>query len=125
MLGAAVRWTTDAGRIVLVASSDFAHYPRAAVARAVTSRLLVPIAKLDGTALLAEERALLASAERGLVCGMCGAQAASLSLAALSAAGATGSVTLGAATSADSAFGGTERTVGYAAVAFLRGGQPA
>ena len=122
-LGEALRVAaTDRRRIVVACSSDFAHYPAEEAARRVTARLLPSILALDAMALSSEERALMASGEPGLVCGMCGLQATMVALAALAAMGATGGVELGAATSADVPPHETWNTVGYAAAAFLREG---
>ncbi len=103
-------------RIVLAISTDMAHYPRAAVAEAVTDGLLPSIVGLDPEA-LAEREADVVRRTRGLSCGMCGIQPAVLGLAALRAMGAKPGVALAAATSAD-AGADPGRTVGYLAVAF-------
>ena len=103
-------------RIILVISSDMAHYPAAAVAEAVTDALLPSIVRLDPEALAMAE-ADIARHRPGVSCGMCGIEPAVLGLAALRAMGAARGVVLAAATSAD-AGGDPRRTVGYLAVAF-------
>jgi AmmeMemoRadiSam system protein B len=105
-------------RILLVVSSDFAHYPPADVCAAATAELMEPIARLDGEGLAVVETKMVASRRPGLVCGMCGIDPARFSLAALAQMGASRGLLLGAATSAD-AGGDRRRTVGYAAVAFV------
>jgi hypothetical protein len=105
-------------RVVLVASSDLAHYPPAGVCEAVDRELLEPLARMDGGGLLAEESRLLRGHLPGLVCGLCGIDPVRFSLAALAEMGATRGLLLGAATSAD-AGGDRRRTVGYAAMAFV------
>ena len=105
-------------RILLVASSDLAHYPPANVCEAVDGQLLEPLLQLDGDALLALETRLLRANLPGLVCGLCGIDPVRFSLAALAEMGATRGFLLAAATSAD-AGGDRRRTVGYAAAAFV------
>jgi len=105
-------------RILLVASSDMAHYPPANVCEAVDRQLLEPLLRLDGDSLLALETELLRANLPGLVCGLCGIDPVRFSLAALTAMGSTRGLLLAAATSAD-AGGDRRRTVGYAAAAFV------
>jgi MEMO1 family protein len=103
--------------VVLVVSTDMAHYPPADVAAAITKRLLPPILALDATTLAASEREVRASHAQGVACGMCGIEPAVLGLAALRAMGSSSARALSATTSAD-AGGETGRTVGYLAVRF-------
>jgi AmmeMemoRadiSam system protein B len=103
--------------VLLVISSDMAHYPANQACRWATDTLLPVILDRDPAALAAAERAIVDGGTRGLVCGMCGIEPAVLGLAALGALGATHAVRLAAATSAD-AGGPADRTVGYLAVAF-------
>jgi AmmeMemoRadiSam system protein B len=118
MLGGLLADRRDAGeRIVLVISSDMAHYPPAAACERATNQLLPLILATDGFALAAQERALVKAAADGLACGMCGIEPAVMGLSALRAMGATHATTLAASTSAD-AGGDTGRTVGYLAVRF-------
>lgn len=105
-------------RILLVASSDFAHYPPASVCETATEELLQPLLRLDGEALGRLEGEIVASGRPGLVCGLCGIDPVRFTLAALAEMGATQGLLLGAATSAD-AGGDSRRTVGYAAAAFV------
>jgi hypothetical protein len=104
-------------RILIVASSDFAHYPPARVCEEVDDRLLGPLLALDEAALGKLDRALDAMNLPGLVCGMCGIDPARFVLSAVAEMGATRGLLLGKATSAD-AGGDPRRTVGYAAAAF-------
>ena len=103
--------------IVVAISSDMAHYPLAEACEEVTEALLPPILAVHPAELAAREIAIRDALIPGLVCGMCGIQAAVLGLAALRALGALSATRLGAATSAD-AGGPSERTVGYLAVRF-------
>jgi len=105
-------------RILLVASSDFAHYPPARVCEEVDDELLKPLLRLDGEALYELDRALGAADLPDLVCGLCGIDPVRVTLTALAEMGATRGILLGAATSAD-AGGDRRRTVGYAAAAFV------
>jgi AmmeMemoRadiSam system protein B len=108
----------DGERVVLVASSDLAHYPPATVARETGRRVLQPILRLDGTELVRVEEEIRASGEPGVSCGLCGLGAVRCVLAAVEGAGATHGRMLAEATSADREPADTGRTVGYAAVAF-------
>jgi AmmeMemoRadiSam system protein B len=105
-------------RVLLVASSDLAHYPPARVCEEVDDQLLEPLLRLDGEALFKLDRALGAANLPGLVCGLCGIDPARFVLSAIAEMGATRGILLGAATSAD-AGGDPRRTVGYAAAAFV------
>ena len=104
-------------RVVLVISSDMAHYPPSLECARATADLLPSILRLDPIGLAATERAIVVGGTSGLVCGMCGIQPTVFGLAALGAMGATRGSRLAAATSAD-ADGPTHRTVGYLSVAF-------
>jgi AmmeMemoRadiSam system protein B len=103
--------------VVLVASSDAAHYPSATDAEAVNARLLEPLEAVDAEALAEVEAAVVTEGHPGLVCGMCGIEPTVVGVAAFRSMGAVRGELLRAATSAD-AGGDIERTVGYLAVAF-------
>lgn len=105
--------------VVLVASSDFAHYPSARRSEEVNRRLLGPICALDEALLGREEAAVRREGLPGLACGMCGIDPTRAVIAALRAAGATRARVLAQGTSADVPWGDSERTVGYASVAFF------
>ncbi|MGZ6274086.1 MAG: AmmeMemoRadiSam system protein B [Candidatus Limnocylindrales bacterium] len=105
-------------RILLVASSDMAHYPPARVCEQADAELLEPLLRLDEGALEGLDARLRAENLPGLVCGLCGIDPVRVTLAALVELGAVRGVLLGAATSAD-AGGDPRRTVGYAAAAFV------
>jgi len=118
MLGRLLAERRSAGeRILLVASSDMAHYPRASVCQATDGELLQPLLRLDADGLFELEDQVLREGRPGLVCGLCGIDPVRVTLDAVREMGATRGVLLGAATSAD-AGGDPGRTVGYAAVAF-------
>lgn len=105
-------------RVLLVASSDLAHYPPARVCEEVDDQLLEPLLRLDGEALFKLDRALGAANLPGLVCGLCGIDPVRFVLSAVAEMGATRGLLLGKATSAG-AGGDPRRTVGYAAAAFV------
>jgi AmmeMemoRadiSam system protein B len=112
----AARAATGAA-VLLVASTDAAHYPSAADAQAVNDRLIPPLETVDPVALAEVEAEVVGDDRPGLVCGMCGIEPAVVGVAAFAAMGAVRGELLRAATSAD-AGGDAERTVGYLAVAF-------
>ena len=105
-------------RVLLVASSDLAHYPPARVCEEVDGQLLEPLLRLDGEALFKLDRALGAANLPGLVCGLCGIDPVRFVLSAVAEMGATRGLLLGKATSAGTG-GDPRRTVGYAAAAFV------
>jgi AmmeMemoRadiSam system protein B len=105
-------------KILLVASSDLAHYPPARICEETDAELLEPLLRMDAEGLRAREAAILAARRRGVVCGLCGIDPVRVALGALAEIGATRGILLGAATSAD-AGGDPGRTVGYAAAAFV------
>ena len=109
---------SEGDRLLLVASSDLAHYPPATVCEEVDDRLLEPLLELDGDALGELEASVLTLGRPGLVCGLCGIDPVRFTLAAVAEMGATRGILLGKATSAD-AGGDPRRTVGYAAAAFV------
>ncbi len=104
--------------VVLVASSDFAHYPDERDARDVNRRLVPLISRLDPDAVAAEEDALRHSTIRGLSCGLCGLEPVLFVLGAFRAMGLAPGELLAEATSADVPGGDPFRTVGYATIAF-------
>jgi AmmeMemoRadiSam system protein B len=119
MLGHLLSERRAAGeRILLTASSDMAHYPRAQICESTDAELLQPLLRLDPDTLFELEGNVLGEGRPGLVCGLCGIDPVRVTLSALREMGASRGVLLGSATSAD-AGGDPGRTVGYAAVAFV------
>jgi MEMO1 family protein len=119
MLGRLLAGRRAAGeRILLVASSDMAHYPPARICQATDAELLETLLRLDADELRDRETSVLRTNRPGLVCGLCGIDPVRVALAALREMGASRGILLGAATSAD-AGGDPRRTVGYAAAAFV------
>jgi AmmeMemoRadiSam system protein B len=118
-LGRLLGGLRDTGHdVVLVASSDFAHYPSARDAEAATEALLPPLLALDGEELARREADLREAGIPGLVCGMCGIEPVVFALGAFRAMGLRAGTLLAAGTSADVPRGDPERTVGYAAIGF-------
>jgi len=119
MLGRLLTQRQAAGeRLLLVASSDMAHYPSVRVCEETDAELIEPLLRLDPDDLRVREARILRANRPGLVCGLCGIDPVRVSLAALSVMGATHGVLLGSATSAN-AGGDPNRTVGYVAAAFV------
>jgi hypothetical protein len=104
--------------VVLVASSDLAHYPGRSVADEVDEGSLQAMIALDADRLLRHELAVETAAVRGLDCALCGIEPVSLGIVALLAMGARRGRVLGHATSADAPEGTPWRVVGYGAVRF-------
>ncbi len=104
--------------VVLAASSDFAHYPPAAEAEAVTRSLVPPLLAMDGRELARREEAIRRSGAAGLVCGMCGIEPVLFAVGAFRAMGLATGRLLADGTSADVPGADPDRTVGYAAIAF-------
>ena len=105
-------------RILLVASSDMAHYPPAKVCESTDAELLEPLLAVDPDALRDREARILRQDRSGLICGLCGIDPVRVALTALVEMGSHRGILLRAATSAD-AGGDPRRTVGYAAAAFV------
>ena len=103
--------------VVLVISSDMAHYPDRTACEQATDAQVPAIRAVDAAWLARAEGNVRRAGARGLVCGMCGIEPAVLGLAALREMGAAGGTVLAASTSAD-AGGPPDRTVGYLAVRF-------
>ena len=118
-VGEAVARVSAGRRVLVVASSDLSHYPRASVAREVDRRTLEAIARGDPADL---ERVVLR--ERGLHDGAgvetraCGIAPLMTALATARALGARRGQVVGYANSADVAVGDPARVVGYGAVVF-------
>jgi hypothetical protein len=104
--------------ILLVASSDMAHYPPARVCEEVDGQLLGPLLRLEADSLWATEASILRTGRPGVLCGLCGIDPVRVTLVAMREMGARRGVLLGASTSAD-AGADPRRTVGYAAAAFV------
>ena len=119
-LGLLLRDRLAAGeRVVLVASSDLAHYPTESRAHEIDRQVLEPILALDPWQLARRELELRRSGIRGLACGLCGFEPVLFTLAAVREMGARRGILLAHGTSADVPGGDPGRVVGYAAVEFV------
>lgn len=117
-LGRAIAERRDAlGPVVVVASSDLAHYPDEPLAREIDEHVLEPIIAVDPEELRRRELAVRAAELPGVACGLCGLDPVLLVLAAARALGVRRGSLLDHRTSAD-AGGDPRRVVGYASVAF-------
>ncbi len=104
-------------RILLVISTDMAHYPPAVVAARVTDELAPLILGLEPARLARREANLVHARLPGVACGMCGIAPTVLGLAALRSMGVEHGTRVAWATSADVG-GPADHTVGYLAAAF-------
>lgn len=117
-LGELLRRRREQGAdVVIVVSTDMAHYPPAPSCERATRALLPSIVAVDAPGLADREASVRIAGGRGLSCGMCGIEPAVLGLAALRSMGAGRGTILATATSAD-AGGPADRTVGYLAARF-------
>ena len=107
--------------VLLVISTDLAHYPSRGDAEAVDREMLDALCAVDGARLEEASDRLLARGIAGLVCAMCGLDAAYVGLQVARRLGATEGKLLHASTSADAGVPGADasRVVGYGAVALL------
>lgn len=109
-------------RVVIVASSDLAHYPPAADARRLDARTLEAIVHEASSQLLLKAEAEVAGGDGvptpGLSTRACGLAPLLVATAAARALGARRAVVLSYANSADTLAGSSDKVVGYGAVAF-------
>jgi AmmeMemoRadiSam system protein B/AmmeMemoRadiSam system protein A len=119
-LGRTLARLVEGRRALVVASSDLAHYPRAADARRVDRETLEAILSFDAWRVRETLARHLAHGTPGVVTGACGEGPILAVLAAARALGATSGRVVSYATSADSPAGDPARVVGYGAVALTR-----
>jgi AmmeMemoRadiSam system protein B/AmmeMemoRadiSam system protein A len=120
-LGRALATLAKGSQVLLVASSDLSHYPKADDASRVDRRTLETIASLDVDAFYRNEFADAGAAVPELVTHACGAGAIMAVMTAARSLGATHAVVVSYANSGDTTAGDSARTVGYGAVAFTSG----
>jgi MEMO1 family protein len=124
-LGKTIARLTLDRRVLIVASSDLAHYPAENDARRLDAGTLEAIVSGAPASLLVRNEQDLRSAELpaapGLVTRACGLGPLLVATEAARALGAARGVVLSYANSADTVFGTPDRVVGYGAVAFAAG----
>jgi hypothetical protein len=108
-------------RVLVVASSDLAHYPAYDDACASDAAVLGAIAALDGSNLLRTITKEMRTGRPNLETCACGEAPILAAIATAKALGATRGVVLSYANSGDTAVGSHDRVVGYGAVALGRG----
>jgi len=107
-------------RIVIVASTDMAHYPNAKDANESDDAILKTIETNNPEALVSETNRLMSKGIHELHCTLCGEGPTLAVMSAAKKLGANQGTILKHATSADSPFGEPLKTVGYCAVAFFK-----
>ena len=123
-VGLAVAAALKGRKALLIASSDLSHYPPAPVAEQVDRSTLKALERLDPEYFWVSNRIMMAHNEPGLETTWCGEAAVMAVMAAARSLGADRGVLMRYANSGSSPAGETGRTVGYAAVALVRSGQP-
>jgi hypothetical protein len=108
-------------KVLVIASSDLAHYPAYDDARASDAAVLSAIAALDGSKLVGTVTKEMRTGRPNLETCACGEGPILAAIAAAKALGATRGVVLSYANSGDTAVGNLDRVVGYGAVALSRG----
>jgi hypothetical protein len=119
--GRALAQAVQGRRVLLVASSDLAHYPSSERARRIDARTLEAMAGLDPVRFADTARDLAPPGDATLVTAACGRGPIVAVMAAALALGATRATVASYANSGDVAVGDTERAVGYGAVVFSAG----
>ena len=104
---------------LIIASTDMAHYPNEQYAIESDQSMLKSIEALDSESLLCETNRMMTKKIPELHCTLCGEGVTLAVMAAAKKLGVKKGVILKHATSADSPFGDSSRTVGYCAVAFF------
>ncbi len=109
---------------LIIASSDFSHYPDYRDATEVDRNILHAMGRLDPGALLAEVRRQELRAIRNLATASCGLGPILTAMAAARSLGADCGRVIRYANSGDTPYGDRSRVVGYAAVSFCRASRP-
>jgi len=104
--------------VVVVASSDMAHFPADADARRSDTAMLETIVTLNPDRIYERDRKLMGEGIRGLECTLCGLNAVTTTVMAGNQLGVKKAKVLAQATSGDTT-GDKTRCVGYGAVVFL------
>jgi AmmeMemoRadiSam system protein B/AmmeMemoRadiSam system protein A len=120
-LGGALAKVLEGRRALIVASSDFSHYPEYDDAVETDRAVLEAVAALDPAHLDKTIRAQMRRGVRGLSTCACGEGPILAAQFAARALGATRGVVVSYANSGDTAVGDRSRVVGYGAVVFTTG----
>ena len=110
-------------KVLLIASSDLSHYPSDEDARVVDSSTLQALLTMNPTYFSQINAHWMKQGIPQLVCTYCGEGAVTIVMVAAKALGANRAQILRYATSADVSYGDKSRVVGYASVAFIKGGE--
>jgi hypothetical protein len=119
--GRALAALSSGRRLLIVASSDLAHYPEQRVAADVDRRTLEAIASLKVETLAEMEARAAATEARGVSTCACGEGPIRVAIEAARALGAVRGTVVSYANSGDTAVGDPERVVGYGSVVFSKG----
>jgi hypothetical protein len=112
-------------KALIVVSSDLSHYPPAGIASRVDRSTLLALERMDPDYFRLANRILMSRGEKGLDTVYCGEAGLLAGLAAARALGADRGTLLRYANSGETpGIGDKDRTVGYAAMAFVRTGKP-
>jgi AmmeMemoRadiSam system protein B/AmmeMemoRadiSam system protein A len=120
-LSAALVKVLKGRRSLIIASSDFSHYPRYDDAVTVDMSSLLAVTSLDPQAVLANTSNWMSYGVPNLACTMCGEGPVLTAMMAAQGLGANRATVLQYANSGDTPYGDRNQVVGYAAVAFWRG----
>jgi len=119
-IGLALAKTAKGKRVLLIASSDFSHYPPSALCTKTDQTALSAIETMDPEFLREADRILLNRKEKNLACILCGESAVISVMYAAKELGANSPRILQYMNSGSMPGGDTGRAVGYAAVAFVQ-----
>jgi AmmeMemoRadiSam system protein B/AmmeMemoRadiSam system protein A len=122
--GLAIAEAVRGRKTLLVISSDLSHYPRSNVARPVDQTFLKALERLDPEYLKLTGQTLMSRGEPELFTVACGETAIWTGLYAAKALGANQAQILRYANSGELVPDTADRSVGYAAVAFVHAGRP-
>ena len=116
---------SDQSKILVIASTDFSHYPRYADANRVDRASITALTSLDPLALEAYDDEAMASGVHELHTTMCGKGPVLVSMLLARAIGAEQVNLIHYANSGDVPEGERNQVVGYAAIEFIKGQPPA
>ncbi|NLO91979.1 MAG: AmmeMemoRadiSam system protein B [Elusimicrobia bacterium] len=122
--GKAIAKALKGKKALIVISSDLSHYPPANIARASDLALLQSLQRLDPAYLELTANVLESKKAKNLSVAACGVEALEAGLAAAAELGANQAQTLKYSNSADIPGIGSEKVVGYGAVAFTASPKP-